>query len=265
MKKSNFLTTASALILATSLSLSATTYATVNGEAVTDDDIKAINPKLNINNLNADQKKLLINKLIDNKLISKYASKQSVVKSSTFKKTIDKIKSDLALKMFMEEEFADIKVSEKEALELFNKEYDRISKNKQVHARHILVETEEEAKNIIKKLKNSKNIQEDFIAEAKVSSTGPSGKNGGDLGWFTKEKMVPEFAEAAFKLKKGEITTTPVKTQFGYHIILSEGSSDDFNDIKDGLIKDLKVKKFQEKIDNLAKRLRKKSSIKLIK
>lgn len=252
-------------MLATSLSLSAAVYATIDGEEVTDADIQAINQKIDINTLNADQKKMLVNKLIDNKLIAKYSLKQSVTKSKSFKKTIEKVKSNLALKMFMEKEFKDIEVSEAEALKVFNKEYDKISKNKQVHARHILVESEEEAKIIIKKLKKSKNIQEDFIAEAKTSSTGPSGKNGGDLGWFEKGKMIPAFAEAAFKLKKGEITTTPVKTSYGYHVILSEGSSDDFNDIKEGLIQDLKLQKFQEKMDILAQGLRKKSNIKIIK
>ena len=78
-----------------------------------------------------------------------------------------------------------------------------------------LVKTEDEAKAIIKNLRGGA----DFEATAKEKSTGPSGPNGGDLGFFGKGQMVPEFEKAAFALKKGKITDTPVKTQFGWHII----------------------------------------------
>ncbi len=86
----------------------------------------------------------------------------------------------------------------------------------EVHARHILVATEDEAKQIEAALKQGA----DFATLAKEKSKDPSGAaNGGDLGWFTKDQMVPEFADAAFKLDKGQISD-PVHTQFGWHIIL---------------------------------------------
>jgi peptidyl-prolyl cis-trans isomerase C len=83
-----------------------------------------------------------------------------------------------------------------------------------VHCAHILVKTETEAKNIKARLDKG----EKFGAIAKQVSLCPSGKKGGDLGTFTRGKMVKEFENAAFKLQKGE-TSAPVKTQFGYHII----------------------------------------------
>jgi peptidyl-prolyl cis-trans isomerase C len=86
-----------------------------------------------------------------------------------------------------------------------------------VRARHILVKTEKEAKEIAEELKKGGNFEE--IAKAK--SIGPSAPRGGDLGHFTKDKMVPEFSEVAFKLKKGQISA-PVKTNFGWHIIKVE-------------------------------------------
>jgi peptidyl-prolyl cis-trans isomerase C len=87
-----------------------------------------------------------------------------------------------------------------------------------VHARHILVATEDEAKAVLADLKKGA----DFATLAKEKSKDPSGKtNGGDLGYFTKEQMVPEFAETAFKLPKGQLSE-PVKTQFGWHIIKVE-------------------------------------------
>jgi peptidyl-prolyl cis-trans isomerase C len=87
----------------------------------------------------------------------------------------------------------------------------------EVHARHILVATEDEAKAIEAELKKGA----DFAKLAKEKSKDPGATDGGDLGYFTKDQMVPEFAEAAFKLEKGKISD-PVKTQFGWHIILVE-------------------------------------------
>jgi peptidyl-prolyl cis-trans isomerase C len=89
----------------------------------------------------------------------------------------------------------------------------------EVHARHILVATEPEAKAIIADLK--KGAAFDKLAKEK-STDKASGAEGGDLGWFKKTDMVKEFADAAFALKKGELSQTPVKTQFGYHVIKVE-------------------------------------------
>ena len=86
-----------------------------------------------------------------------------------------------------------------------------------VHARHILVKTEEEAFSASYDISHGK----DFAEVAKAKSMCPSGKNGGDLGWFGKGQMVPEFEKAAFALKKGEMSK-PVKSQFGWHLIKVE-------------------------------------------
>jgi parvulin-like peptidyl-prolyl isomerase len=83
-----------------------------------------------------------------------------------------------------------------------------------IHAVHILVKTEAEANELLYDLRNGK----DFGEVAKERSTCPSGKNGGDLGWFGKGQMVREFEVAAFDMKPGELSK-PVKSQFGYHII----------------------------------------------
>ncbi|HMG49061.1 MAG TPA: peptidylprolyl isomerase [Inquilinus sp.] len=89
----------------------------------------------------------------------------------------------------------------------------------QVKARHILVDSEDKAKDLIKKLQGGAKFEE----LANANTTDPSGKeSGGDLGWFAKDQMVPEFADAAFKLEKGKYTATPVKSQFGWHVILVE-------------------------------------------
>ncbi len=105
--------------------------------------------------------------------------------------------------------------------EAMHKVYDeavkQMANEEEVHARHILVPTEDEAKAIDAELKNGA----DFATLAKEKSKDPGAAEGGDLGYFTKDQMVPEFAEVAFKLDKGQISD-PVKTQFGWHIIKVE-------------------------------------------
>jgi len=105
--------------------------------------------------------------------------------------------------------------------EAMHKVYDEAVKQmgaeEEVHARHILVATEDEAKTIEDQLKKGA----DFAALAKEKSKDPGAADGGDLGYFTKDQMVPEFSEVAFKLDKGQISD-PVHTQFGWHIIKVE-------------------------------------------
>jgi peptidyl-prolyl cis-trans isomerase C len=85
----------------------------------------------------------------------------------------------------------------------------------EVHARHILLETEEEARAVIEQLEGGA----EFATVAQEKSIGPSAATGGDLGYFTRQQMVPEFAEAAFAMEAGETSSEPVQTQFGWHVI----------------------------------------------
>lgn len=99
---------------------------------------------------------------------------------------------------------------------------EKMSGGKEFKARHILVETQEAAAKLIGEL----NEGADFSELAKEHSTGPSGKNGGDLGWFAATQMVAPFSEAASKLDKGSYTSEPVETQFGWHIIILDDMRD---------------------------------------
>lgn len=104
----------------------------------------------------------------------------------------------------------------------YEKEIADLPKQEEAHARHILVATEDEAKAVIAALDKGG----DFAALAKEKSTDSNKDEGGDLGFFGRGRMVPEFEEAAFALKAGEYTKAPVKTQFGYHIIKLEEKRD---------------------------------------
>jgi peptidyl-prolyl cis-trans isomerase C len=122
----------------------------------------------------------------------------------------------------------------------------------EVHARHILVPTEDEAKAIEDQLKKGA----DFAALAKEKSKDPGAADGGDLGYFTKDQMVPEFADAAFKLDKGQISD-PIHTQFGWHVIKVEDKrtkpTPTFDQVKAQLTNYVEHRAQAEMVDNLRK------------
>jgi peptidyl-prolyl cis-trans isomerase C len=140
--------------------------------------------------------------------------------------------------------------------EAINKAYDAKYANaeptREYHAAHILVKTEDEAKAIEKELKDGA----DFTELAKEKSTGPSASAGGDLGWFTKGHMVPEFENAAMALKPGEVSA-PVKTQFGWHVILLKDArmkeAPKLDDVRAQIVSDLQTDLVKEQIAKLTK------------
>ncbi|MDP4125430.1 MAG: peptidylprolyl isomerase [Bacillota bacterium] len=158
-----------------------------------------------------------------------------------------------------EKETADIKpVTDADAKAYFDKNVAQYGQPESVTARHILVKTEDEAKAIIEQLKAGA----DFVKLAKEKSIEPGAKDsGGSLGTFTKGKMVPEFETAAFAQKVGTYSTTPVKTEFGYHVILVEAhtpaTAADFTKVKAQVAQDAlnaaKDTKFQTYFDALRK------------
>ncbi len=118
-------------------------------------------------------------------------------------------------------------------------------------ARHILVDTEEEGKALIAELDGGA----DFVELAKEKSTGPSGPSGGDLGWFTPERMVPEFSNAVAALEDGAYSKSPVQSQFGWHVILREDSRQStpppFESVGEVLKQQVEQRKLQEYISGL--------------
>jgi peptidyl-prolyl cis-trans isomerase C len=135
--------------------------------------------------------------------------------------------------VYLNRQLADA-VSDEEARTFYDKQVAQIDVEEEVRARHILVETEDEALKVISRL----DAGEDFAALAKEISTGPTGANGGDLGFFVADRMVPEFSDAAFALQPGEISK-PVKSDFGWHVIKVEERRMQqvvpFEDVKEGI------------------------------
>ncbi|MEI7669255.1 MAG: peptidylprolyl isomerase [Pseudomonadota bacterium] len=148
-------------------------------------------------------------------IIVKEAEKANIKNSEEVKQRIAAAEKQITI-----QEFLKIKTKELVTDEKIKAVYDERVKSsgEEVHARHILVKTEAEAKEIAKKLKAGGKFEE--IAKEKSQDKSNSG-TGGDLGWFTADKMVPEFSKAAFALKKGEVSE-PVKSDFGWHVIKLE-------------------------------------------
>ncbi|MEM7291318.1 MAG: peptidylprolyl isomerase [Pseudomonadota bacterium] len=163
----------------------------------------------------------ILNALIDIKLLAVLAEEEGLDEDPNFK----------ARMAFTRARTLHNELFQKKALETITDEeiktrYDTEIKNfpteKEVSARHILLESEEDAKAVISELENGA----DFVELAKSKSTGPSGPSGGDLGYFGKGRMVPEFETAAFALENGAFTKEPVKSQFGWHVILKVDERD---------------------------------------
>jgi len=247
------------------VSLNATVYATVNGEDVNDQDIAVLMRAMQgakFETLPSDAKQKIVEQAVERKLLTTEAVKSGVEKDKAYLDALKRIKSDLALEMWMKKIFDSVKVDNKDVKDYYDKNSDKFMKPATVKARHILVKTEQEAKDVIKQLEglSGQKLNDKFIELATTKSTGPSGQGGGDLGWFAANQMVKPFADAAFALKKGEITKTPVQTQFGYHVILVEDTKPaekaSFDMVKAQIENGLKMEKFRLQVSEKAKKLR---------
>lgn len=160
----------------------------------------------------------LLDQVISSKLLAAEGRKQGLQNDPDVKRRLASLEDQLIRSAYLQKEI-EKQITPAALKARYDKQVAAAPAQEEVNARHILVKTEDEAKAIIADLKKNA----DFAKIAKEKSTDPgSGANGGDLGWFKKDDMVGEFSEAAFKLKKGEVTAAPVKTQFGFHVIKLE-------------------------------------------
>lgn len=157
----------------------------------------------------------LLDRIVDSKLVVQEGKKTKITDDPAFKKRLAFVEEQVLQDFWIQREIAK-KVTADKLRQRYEEKLKSLPAEEEVHARHILVATEDEAKALIAEIK--KGAAFDKLAKEK-STDKASGAEGGDLGWFKKSDMVKEFADAAFDLKKGEMTETPVKTQFGYHVI----------------------------------------------
>jgi peptidyl-prolyl cis-trans isomerase C/foldase protein PrsA len=154
-----------------------------------------------------------------------------------------------------------IVVGDDEIEDFYNENKEFMEIPEQIKASHILVKTEEEAKDMILKLENN----EDFAELAREFSTGPSSVNGGDLGFFGKGAMVKEFEDAAYGLNVGEYTKEPVQTQFGYHVILltdkREAKTLSLEEARQDIYQQLLAEKQRQEIEDFLNKLESEASV----
>jgi peptidyl-prolyl cis-trans isomerase C len=194
--------------------------AKVNGKEIRQSDLAAAEEDLGAQaaQLPPDAKReYLISYLTDAMLVAKAAEDKKIADDPEFKRKLETARSKILMEVFLTQE-AKRAATDAEMRKVYDEAIKQVASEEEVSARHILVETEDDAKKIVADLKKGG----DFAAIAKEKSKDPGSKdNGGDLGFFTKDQMVPEFAEVAYKLDKGQLSD-PVKTQFGWHIIKVE-------------------------------------------
>ena len=169
-------------------------------------------------NLPDEQKRVAaLSSIIDVKLLAADAGKEGLQDSADFKQRLAFLTDRELHNAYFKKHVVDA-VTPEEVKARYDKEVAAIEPEDEIRARHILVKTEEEAKAVIAELDAGK----DFIEIAKAKSTDPNKSEGGDLGYFAKGRMVPEFETAAFALEKGAYSKAPVKSQFGFHVIKIE-------------------------------------------
>lgn len=174
-------------------------------------------------------------------------------KDPEVKKRLEQLQKQVVMQAFMESKAKDL-VTDDQLRAAYAEKVAAAKGQEEVRARHILVTSEDEAKKVSDQLKKGGDFEK--IAKEKSTDKG-SGANGGELGWFTKDRMVPEFADAAFKLKKGDVSA-PVKTEFGWHIIKLEDRRPvqvaSFDEMKDSLKGELANKAVQTYVEGLLKK-----------
>jgi peptidyl-prolyl cis-trans isomerase C len=211
-----------------------------------DDYLKGLLRGKPVTDVTAEEKNQVLDQMINMQLIAVQAEKDGLDKDPEVATRIallrTQILADAAAQKY-------VKSNEPSDQDL-HAAYDAATDKTEYHASHILVPTKEKADQLIKKIKGGAKFED----LAKAESTDNSKTNGGDLGWFTTARMVKPFGDAVKGLKKGDFTTDPVQTQYGWHIIKLVDTRDaPFDQMKPQLTNALMQKKFQEYIENLKK------------
>ena len=214
--------------------------ATVGGMPITSADVDeflmALGQRAQSYN-NPQGRAMILNQLIDSKLLLLDAKRNLFEAEADFRAELAKLKDNLLVHYATEKVIKNAaKVTDADVEKFYNENPDKFNGGESVNASHILVDTEEKALELLAKIEAGEISFEDC---AKENSSCPSKENGGSLGDFTRGQMVPEFDSAVFSMEVGEVTKTPVKTQFGYHLIKlnakNEAKIASLSDVREGI------------------------------
>ncbi len=243
-------------------------YASIDGDEITKQDISMAlqDPRIDFDKLPDTAKKQVLEQIVNRKLLAKKAIADGIEKDPQYVETITKIKEDLAFQVWQKNQIDKIKFTDAEKKDFYEKNKDKFVMPETLEASHILVKTEQEAFDIIKQLDKATKKDDKFKELAKSKSIDPTGKqNGGYLGKFPAEQMVPEFSAAAKALTKGTYSKIPTKTQFGYHVIYLQDKiapkSLGFNEVENNISQILLGNSYNKKVKELTDELRKDAKI----
>ena len=222
--------------------------ATINGKPITDADMAVAEGEIgaDMGTMPEAQKRMsLVEFLIDNQLFADAAETAKLGQGPAYETRINYLKRR-ALRELYFDKVIKASVSDADAKKLYDDQVKLLKPEEEVSARHILVETEEKAKELKEKIKSGG----DFVALAKENSKDPGSKdNGGDLGYFGHGQMVPQFEDNVFKMAKGDVSD-PIKTQFGWHLIKLEDKRTKmppaFEIVKDRIVQSMLLKRAQQ-------------------
>ncbi len=240
--------------------------ATVNGKEITDKHVDSLlhslGPQRSAQFNSIEGRKQLLNELISQELFYLEAKEKDMDKEEGFKRELEHTKENLLKQYAIRSALNQAEISEKEVSDYYEQNKERFKNEESVKASHILVDTEDTANEILENIKAGLEFEE----AAKVNSKCPSKENGGDLGYFTKGRMVAEFEKAAFKMEKGELSS-PVRTQFGYHIIKVIDKKPEnimkFEEVKDDLTQQIIAMKQNEIYNKKSEELKNKYDVKI--
>lgn len=204
---------------------------------------------------NEQGRKQLLEQTIAFELFGKLGEEIELNKTDEYKKTVEKLAKEILIQMTVNKVLSEVTVTDDEVKSYYDNNKDQFVEPATARAKHILVADEAEADKIKAEIESNAISFEDA---AKKYSTCPSKEQGGDLGDFGRGMMVPEFEDAAFNAEIGKVTN-PVKTQFGYHLILVEDKTDakekKFEDVKDQVTQQLIQQAQQNKYIDMVKEL----------
>ena len=234
--------------------------ATVNGTPITDAEVDAFLRGMGQQGQaynNPEGRKAILQELVAQKLLLLDAQKNLLEAEPAFKEQLKKAKESLLANYALEKVITGVRITDKEIEDYYNENQDKFVSPATVNASHILVDSEEKAKEIYEKIEKGEMSFEDA---AKEYSSCPSKDNGGSLGDFGKGQMVPEFDAAVFAMEVGEVTKAPVQTQFGYHLIRlnskKEGETMPLDSIKERLGQQLLGQKQQKAYESRINQLK---------
>lgn len=252
----------------------AKTYATLNGKPITEKDFEMYNVKqADFEKLPKEQRENFLNTIINDRLVLESARAEGIERSKEYTKALEGFKMQMLFQMWQQKLAQKAKmpnISDSQLREIYNNNKDQFV-DQTGKARHILVNNEVEAKNIIAELNKVRGKAEaKFIDLANQKTLDPSAKqlqNGGDLGEFHRSTMDPMFSKAAFDLRPGTYTKEPVRTQFGYHIIYLESKSDaktiPYEQAKQIILQNAQMQAVGKVINDKVMELRNKAQIKI--